>query len=278
MKSKLIIAGVLAAALSGMVANACNVQVTVACPGAGSASGIKVCLSNPAGKFPTVCQTTDSTGFVNFDNVSSSNDYIVCVDPTTLPKNATLGTVCQSFSIPAYGVLTVNLQFDLGGSFCNGKPQGLCWMTGGGEIRDGNGAPIFSYGGVVYPGCSPKAADGGNWNTDDHNTGIHFQGKHVVVDSCSGVGTRSPKTVDVNIIDFHGDGIVSGIAGNPTGRINVTFTGRVVDNHDGGAGADLLYLQVTDGTTIWLQIGDSAASPQVVSTGNLQIHISSCGK
>jgi hypothetical protein len=139
------------------------------------------------------------------------------------------------------------------------------------------GQPHYSYGGVVYPGCSPKAADGGNWNVIDHFAGLHFQGQHIIVDSCSGVATRSPK-VDVNIIDFHGDGIITGIGGNPDSKADVTFVGRAVDNHEPGHDTDLLFISVSDGSSVLLQIGNSADDPAVITTGNLQIHTSSCDK
>jgi hypothetical protein len=149
-------------------------------------------------------------------------------------------------------------------------------MTGGGTIGKG-GTPDYSYGGVVYPGCSPKAADGGNWNVVDHNAGLHFQGQMIIVDSCSGIPTSSPK-VNVNVIDFHGNGVIGGIAENDEPTIPVTFVGRVIDNHDGGAGADQIFLQVNNGATTVLQIGTSALAPATVSTGNLQIHTSGCNK
>jgi hypothetical protein len=149
-------------------------------------------------------------------------------------------------------------------------------MTGGGNIGTGK-TPDFSYGGVVYPGCSSTAAGGGNWNVVDH-TGMHFTGENIVVTSCSGAATKSPK-VTVRIIDFTGTGEITGIAGNPQAIIPVTFVGRAIDNHDGGAGSDQLYLQVVDpsSNTVVMQIGTSAASPATVSVGNIQIHQSSCG-
>src|SRR6185369_17871902 len=117
----------------------------------------------------------------------------------------------------------------------------------------------------------PKAADGGNWNVIDHSNGLHFQGQSIIVDSCSGVSTRSPR-VNVNIIDFHGDGILNGIAGNPDATIPVTFVGRAVDNKESGSGSDMLFLSVSDGSSTVMQVGNSTADPAVISTGNLQIH------
>ena len=59
--------------------------------------------------------------------------------------------------------------------------------------------------------------------------------------------------------------------GNP-----VTFVGRAIDNHDGGAGNDKLFISVSDGSNIVMQIGNSAADPATIATGNLQIHTTSC--
>jgi len=38
----------------------------------------------------------------------------------------------------------------------------------------------------------------------------------------------------------------------------------------------MLYLSVSDGSTIVMQIGNSATDPAIISTGNLQIHTTSC--
>jgi len=110
----------------------------------------------------------------------------------------------------------------------------------------------------------------------DHATGLHFQGQTIIVDSCSGVSTKSPR-VNVNIIDFHGMGIIDGIGGNPLATEAVVFTGRAVDNLEPGGGSDLLFITVSDGgATPVLQIGNSKDDPATITTGNLQIHTSSC--
>jgi hypothetical protein len=199
----------------------------------------------------------------------------VCVDETTLPAGAKLNPNCVKINVLTEDTTFVDLV--LSGSFCDSTPPpGDCWMTGGGTLGKPK-TPDYSYGGVVYPGCSPRAAEGGNWNVVDHVNGLHFQGQSIIVDGCSGAPTSSPR-VTVRIIDFHGDGIITGIGGNPQERIPVTFVARAIDNHDGGAGADQLYLQVMSGATTLLQIGTSAAAPATISTGNIQIHQSSCGK
>jgi hypothetical protein len=170
------------------------------------------------------------------------------------------------------------LEFVLGGSFCSvPPPPGPCWLTGGGTIDKTGKTPNYSFGGVVYPGCSPKAADGGNWNVVDHNTGLHFQGQHIIVDACSGVPTSSPK-VTVNVIDFHGEGIISVNGGDGSDKVPVTFIGRAIDNHDGGAGSDQLFLIVSDGSGTVMQIGTGPGAPATIATGNLQIHQTSCSQ
>ena len=278
MKPKPVLAAFLAATFTAHVANACHIFVTVSCPNNGdSAAGIMVCATSTtvSGQTPT-CGVTDNTGFVDLFT-PGPDTYDVCVDTNTLPSNATLADHCQTITCTDPGVSTT---FDLSGDFCSSPPPptAMCWLTGGGTIGNGK-TPTFSYGGVVYPGCSPKAADGGNWNVINHDTGLHFQGQHIIVDSCSGVPTRSPK-VPVNIIDFHGDGRLSGVGGNPQATIAVTFVGRAIDNNEPGHGKDQLFIQVVDPrtNTVLLQIGTSAADPATISTGNLQIHISSCGK
>ena len=263
--------GLLAAAMSCLTVNACLVQVRVACPNDGTASGIKVCIDGSI----TGCATTDSLGIVQI-LVPAVGNYTVCVDASTLPAGATLTPLCKNIKVLTEDTTYVDVV--LGGTFCSTPPPpGPCWLTGGGTIGKAKGTPNYSFGGVVYPGCSPKAADGGNWNVIDHAAGLHFSGQQIIVDSCSGVATKSPK-VNVNIIDFHGVGILSGIGGNPDATIAVSFVGRAVDNLESGGGSDSLYLVVSDGSSIVLQIGNSPADPAILSTGNLQIHTSSCSK
>jgi hypothetical protein len=263
-----IMFGALAAACSLLTANACLVQVRVACPNDATAAGIKVCIACSI----TCCALTDSLGIAVLQ-VPVVGNYTVCVDDSTLPPGASINPNCKNIKVVTEDTTFVDLT--LSGNFCSTPPpQGACWMTGGGTLGRGK-TPDFSYGGVVYPGCSPKAAEGGNWNVISHNDGLHFQGQAIVIDGCSGDPTSSPK-VNVRIIDFHGTGILSGIGGNPADTVPVTFVARAIDNQDGGKGADQLYLNVMIGATTVLQIGTSAAAPATISTGNIQIHQSSC--
>jgi hypothetical protein len=268
MKLTKMMFGLLAAGLSVLTANACLVQVRVSCPNDKSASGVRVVLDTVGSAY------TDSFGIATF-TVSEFGTYTVCVDTATLPAGSKLNPACQKIKVQDDAPPVFN--FYITGDFCTPPGPGPCWLTGGGQVNKTRGVGDYSFGGVVYPGCSPLAAGGGNWNVIDHATGLHFQGQDIIVDQCSGVSTRSPR-VNVNIIDFHGTGILSGIGGNPLATIAVSFVGRAVDNLDGGGGADLLYVRVQDGATTMLQIGNSADDPATISVGNLQIHTTGCNK
>ena len=258
----------LAMALSSLTASACLVQIRVACPNDRAASGVQVCISGVG------CATTDNLGIASI-LVPVFDTYTVCVNPATLPPGATLSPLCQKIKVVDDAPPVLN--FTVNGDFCSTPPPpGPCWLTGGGTIGKAKGVANYSFGGVVYPGCSPSAADGGNWNVVDHSTGLHFQGQQITVDNCSGVSTTSPK-VNVNIIDFHGTGIVSGIGGNSSATIPVSFVGRAIDNMESGGGSDMLFLIVTDASNnVVIQIGNSVNDPATISTGNLQIHTTSC--
>ena len=261
--------GLLALGLSGLTAIACPLHIRVACPNDSSASGVQVCVDGVG------CDITDGLGIATID-LPGYDTYTIRVIASSLPAGATLSPLSKKVKVVDSAPPVVD--FVLGGSFCSTPPPpGPCWMTGGGTIGKTKGVADYSFGGVVYPGCSPNAADGGNWNVVDHANGLHFQGKQIIVDDCSGVSTKSPK-VNVNIIDFHGTGILSGIGGNPDATIGVSFVGRAVDNLESGGGSDLLYLSVSDGISTVLSIGNSADDPAIISTGNLQIHTTSCNK
>ena len=256
-----------ALAISSLAANACVVSIRVACPSDSAAAGISVCIPGVG------CGITDDLGITSI-NVPAFGSYNVCVDTTTLPAGATLKSACQKVNVsdPAPPMVS----FTLGGTICStNPPQGPCWLTGGGTIGKVKGNPQYTFGGVIYPGCSPSAAGGGNWNVVAHDAGIHFKGLTAIVDNCSGVNTRSPR-VNVNIIDFHGDGIINGLDDNAADNVPVTFIGRATDNLESGGGSDTFYLAVYSGSTLVLQIGNSPTDPALITTGNLQIHTTSC--
>lgn len=171
---------------------------------------------------------------------------------------------------------------------------GTCWLTGGGTKFESvtrsymaEHGPKVSLGGNVNPSCSPYPGDGGQWNHVDHNLMLHFQGTAITVDECFNVaeippGSESPVT-PYNVITFHGTGWVQGIAGNKLARTPVCFVARAEDRAEPGSKGqrdplyvDRYFIEVTDcagGRVLGLGAPDA---PVPVSTGNLQIHVSSC--
>jgi hypothetical protein len=272
MKLKHAVICLLAGALSAMTASA-HILVTVSCPQSGkSAAGITVCATLSTDSSVQVCGDTDSNGFVGL-LIPSFGVYHVCVI-SGLPVGATLSQTCQDADFEG---VDVPLEFDLSGSFCSAPPGPTrCWETGGGTLDKARGKPLWTFGGVIYPGCSPTAAGGGNLNIVNHVTGLHFKGTDFVVDDCRGVATRSPK-VSVNIIDWHGTGYVSG--DDESKKSPVSFVGTFRDAKESGANADGLYIRVVDaGGNLVFQIGGGPDDLDLLTTGNVQIHQSSCGK
>lgn len=275
MKEKFVLAGLLAMGLSVGTAGAWSVSGCVACPNGNSAAGIVVCIQGVGST------TTSGNGAYTLELPDTDGTYTICVDPTTLPAGTTVSS-CVTFSVDDTDEYAT-ADFTLDGGICTPTPStGPCWLTGGGTVFKTQGKPPFSFGGVVNPGCSPTAAGGGNWNVVDHAQGLHFQGQNITVVDCSGVPTKSPK-VSVNVIDFVGTGIISGVGGNTTPKTAVCFTGEAVDNSEPGAHKDSLYIRVYDcnsGATLMLISADPAnpldVAPAAISTGNLQIHQSSC--
>jgi hypothetical protein len=270
MKLKHVAICLLAAALPVMTASA-HILVTVSCPDSGkSASGIHVCATLSTDSSVQVCGDTDSNGFVSLEP-SAFGTFHVCV-VSGLPTGATLSQACQDVDFEG---VDLPVEFDLSGPFCTGTPS-ACWETGGGTLDKAKGQPLWTFGGVIYPGCSPTAAGGGNLNIVNHVTGLHFKGTDFVVDDCRGVPTKSPK-VTVNIIDWHGTGYVSNADGSK--RTPVVFVGTFRDAKESGASADGLYIKVVDlSGNLVFQIGGGPDNLDLLTTGNVQIHQSSCGK
>jgi hypothetical protein len=199
--------------------------------------------------------------------------YHVCV-VSGLPAGAILAQPCQDVDFTG---VDIPVEFDLSGPFCTGAPPpSACWETGGGTLDKVKGNVVWTFGGVIYPGCSPTAAGGGNLNIVNHVTGLHFKGTDFVVDDCRGNPTKSPK-VTVNIIDWHGVGYVSG--DDESKKTPVTFVGTFRDSKESGSNADGLYIQVLDlSSNLVFQIGGGPDDLDLLTTGNVQIHQSSCGK
>ena len=277
MKTKILIAGLMTSALSVLTASAWNVSGVVSCPAGNSAAGIVVSV---AGVGST---TTVADGAFLLELPDTPATYAIWVDTNSLPAGATVSGM-TTFSVDNNNEFA-SVNFTLDGPFCTPPPPtGSCWLTGGGTIGKTKGQPDYSYGGVVNPGCSPIAAGGGNWNVVDHLQGLHFQGQLINVIACGGSSDKAPK-VNVNTIDFQGTGIISGVGGNTLAKTPVCFTGHAEDHGEPGAGKDALYLRVYDcntGTTLMLISTDPGnpldVAPVNVSTGNLQIHTSGCGK
>ena len=176
------------------------------------------------------------------------------------------------------------------------KPEGRCWLTGGGlKGTDGFGH-LNSFGGNINPGCSPTAGDGGNWNDVNHTAGLHFSGRAVEVVRCGNVegippGSESPVT-PVNFIEFTGTGWVKGVAGNEADYPLVYFWGHYEDREEPGSGGqpdplyrDRYFLHVytnpadPNGSTVMLVDQDAdptTMDPIVVDHGNLQMHFKPC--
>jgi len=254
-------------------------------PGDIGIQGVLVVVTNVSGTYSNAAWTgNDGSYTVQLSDLADS--YRTFIRPDTLPAGTTaVLPVLASFSTTDAMRVVTNL-FLISNPACGAPAK--CWMTGGGTIDDGTGQPIYSYGGVVNPGCSAIAAGGGNWNVIWHPAALHFKGISIEVLNCGNLpgytaGSSSPKT-PFNYIDFQGVGTLTGIENNHADFGAVFFAGRAVDLKDGGKNTDLLYLRVWDASgNVLLLISADPSHPQnvagtPVSTGNLQLHISSCSK
>jgi hypothetical protein len=246
--------------------------------------GVLVVVTNLSGTYSNASWTgNDGSFYIQLQDIPDS--YMDYIRPDTLPVGTThvLPPVASFTTTDAIRVITNN--FLIQNPACSAP--GKCWLTGGGTIDDGSGQPIYSFGGVVNPGCSAISAGGGNWNVIWHAAGLHFKGLEIQVLTCGNApgypaGSSSPKT-PFNYIDFTGVGTLTGIEGNNANFGVVYFNARALDLKDGGKQTDQLYLRVYNSSgTLLLISGDQAnpadVSPVTISTGNLQLHISSCSK
>jgi len=245
---------------------------------------------NTSGTFSNA-NWTAADGFFIVGVPEGEDSYILYAHPATLAAGAV--TLVPAAGVYAFTLTTNQDTFsgdfliNTGGVCPASTPptNGACWLTGGGTIK-ANGKPQHSFGGVVYPGCSPKAAGGGNWNHVAHSLGLHFKGTEMGVVSCGNMpgippGSRSPKT-PFNYIEFQGTGTLKGIGGNKADYGQVYFFAHCEDRNEPGKGIDRYYLRVyaADGTTLLRVSADAAnpldVAPVAISTGNLQMHVSSC--
>ncbi|PWU16718.1 MAG: hypothetical protein C5B50_13045 [Verrucomicrobia bacterium] len=258
---------------------------------------VLVVVTNMSGTFSNANWTTPE-GYALVGLQENVPDTYVCfLHSATLPVGTTL--VMPSFNV--FSITSANdvvtNAFLIENSACVGispppppppPATNMCWLTGGGTIGDVQRPPEHSFGGVVYPGCSPVAAGGGNWNDVDHRTRLHFKGLTIQVVDCGNLpgyppGSSSPKT-PFNFIDFKGEGTLKGVGGNTADYGMVTFYARCVDLGEPGKGVDQYYLRVMDANgNIQMLISSDPANPLsiapvVIRSGNLQLHISGCGK
>ncbi len=247
--------------------------------------GVLVVVTNLSGSYSNAAFTgNDGSFYIQLQDLPDS--YVDYIRADTLPAGTTAVLPGSAAFTTTYSLTVISSNFLLENPTCGATAK--CWLTGGGTIDTSSGQPIYSYGGVVNPGCSAIAAGGGNWNVIWHTANLHFKGLSIQVDGCGNApgynaGSSSPKT-PFNYIDFHGVGTLSGIEGNNANYGVVYFSARAMDLKDGGKLNDQLYLRVYDGAgnTLLLISTDQAnalnVAPVVVSTGNLQLHISGCSR
>lgn len=251
---------------------------------------VLVIVTNTSGTYSNASWTA-ADGFFIVPLPAIPDQYVEYIHPATIPADAS--PVTPSSGMWSFGTTsnldTVTADFLISSASCFPIPvrTGACWLTGGGTLSNGKKQPADSFGGVVYPGCNPDAGNGGNWNHIAHNVKLHFQGKVIDMVNCGNVpgippGSTSPKT-PVNFIEFQGTGTLKGIAGNKANYAEVFFFARAEDRGEPGKNVDRYYLRVYDatGATLLLVSGDMAnpqnVVPMIISGGNLQMHVSSCG-
>ncbi|HYV67317.1 MAG TPA: hypothetical protein VE964_13830 [Myxococcales bacterium] len=277
-------------------ARAWDVQGHIFCDATGLPLGnvtVNVTGSTAAGPF-AASTTTDDTGFYFIQLPESPGAFTETLDLTALGGGSSNPATPVDFVTSADASEVIN-DFVVTSPGC----QKLgCWLTGGGTEKStvtgtllATHLPNQSFGGNVNPGCSPTAGSGGDWNHVDKGDKLHFHGTTIVVDRCGNVdgippGSRSPKT-PFNFIEFHGTGTLQGIRGSKADYGTVCFSARAEDRHEPGSGpnagalVDRYFIQVTDcaGTPL-LVLEDTtqpgASDPVPISTGNLQLHVSSC--
>lgn len=244
--------------------------------------GVLVVVENSSGSFSNAAWTT-AEGYFSIPLPDVPDEYVDYIHPDTLPVGTTSVYPAMDTFYTSAKKTTVTNCFLIKNPECEEK---ACWLTGGGTIRNVRGRPLFTFGGNVNPGCSPTAGQGGNWNVIAHALNLHFRGTAIEVIDCGNVqgfppGSTSPVT-PFNFIDFRGTGILTGVGANRIIPQRVSFVARALDIGEPGGGIDRLYLRVVNGQgrTVILISGTPASpttvSPIPISTGNLQLHISSC--
>jgi hypothetical protein len=256
--------------------------------------------------------STDGAGFAG-SGVSDADGYYFVGLPDTPGAYMASASVLpdEVVIVPPSNVLefvTTETEFEFTHDWVVASPRCAnekCWLTGGGarfsaitdsELGQAGKDKRHNWGGNVYPGCSPTAGDGGQWNDISDDQRLHFQGFAIEVLRCGNVdgippGSTSPET-PFNFIEFQGTGRVQGVRGNKESYDPVYFFGRCEDRNEpgsngqrDGAGKDRYFLNVfTDagdpvGSSLILVDDDgnpATVDPLIITDGNLQIHVSSC--
>ena len=264
--------------------------------------GVVVRVQNLGGTFES-SGTSGPDGYYTASLLDTPDCYTANIDVNSIPAGA-------SVIVPPGGVLnfctddahsSVAADWLVRSDTC---APGQCWMTGGGTKFDtitntfvAEKGTKTTFGGNVHPGCSATAGSGGDWNNVDRQRKLHFHGTDIPTVRCGNVegippGSTSPKT-PFNYIEYEGTGWVKGIQGNKANYPLVYFYAKVEDrNEPGSRGAkagsliDKYFLRVFTnpgdpiGSTIILVDSDGLTGTDwdtgTVSTGNLQIHVSSC--
>ncbi len=315
---KKVIAGLSALLLLASTTLACNISGKVSCPNDRTFANMLV-TAEQGGAEVGFAVPDATTGLYSFHIANAGVTTITLsnlpqgIDEVTFKYSVNDGPWVEgtgtsvTIDLPASSDLALNWTID-------GPACGSCWLTGGGAYIDpllrlpmatkgnGKGKPEHSFGGNVYPGCSPTAGDGGNWNhvARDH-INLHFHGTDIEVVQCGNVtppppnGSDSPQT-PFNFIEFRGIGTLKGIQGNKADYGTVLFFARCEDhNEPGSKGAkdgaliDRYYLRVynvinnVEVDRLVISVDDTSnGEPEdlvvPITDGNLQLHISSCDK
>ena len=241
--------------------------------------------------------------FVSLSTTPQS--YTATLDESTIPGGGT--TIVPPGGTYGFTTTVAGESFErdflVDSPICDDEPEGACWLTAGGvkfsQITDtpvAEKGPQHSFGGNVFPSCSPEPGNGGQWNHVAHSLKLHFLGTDIFTVACGNVpgipeGSESPVT-DVNYIEFEGTGWIAGIKGNKLEKSDVFFFARAEDRNEPGnehaaAGEDIdrYFLHVfadeanPNGSTLILIDGNgdpSDVDPVTITGGNLQMHQSSC--
>ena len=253
-------------------------------------ANVLVVVTNTSGTFSNAALTAADGSFLVLLPEDTVDTYVETLVAATLPASSTI--VLPTPPVFVFSLPNGNSTVFVGNWLINspecqsgGGGGSGCWLTGGGTIGTGR-TPEHSFGGNVFPGCSPTAGQGGQWTDVAHDLKLKFQGTVVTTVNCGNVagipaGSTSPVT-PFNFIEFSGTGTLKGIGGNDAASIPVLFFARAEDRGEPGKNLDRYYLRVytADGTTLLLISGDPAnptnVVPVIINTGNLQMHFRPC--